>query len=257
MRSTSPTMRSMRTTRHSTGVTTRSTTSALVLAAGLTLSAALAPAPAASQTASVGVDVVSRYVWRGTDFGESMSFQPALTFGFGGLEVGAWGSYSISASGADANENDLWASYTFETASGAAFGVVLTDYYFPAPHATGFSYTDAHILEAALSFSGPEGFPVSLLAGMLVGGDPDNSLYVEAGVPIGGFGGADVGIVAGMVAGTSGFYGTDGAALVNLGVSASQDLTVTESFALPISVSYIVNPDQDRAFLVFATGFSP
>ena len=51
-------------------------------------------APVQGQTASLGADMVSRYVWRGADFGESMSVQPALTLGFGGLEVGAWGSYS-------------------------------------------------------------------------------------------------------------------------------------------------------------------
>ncbi len=211
--------------------------------------------PASAQSVSIGADVVSRYVWRGADFGESLSLQPALTFGVGGLEFGAWGSYSVSASGADANENDLWATYTFALSNGASLSLGVTDYYFPGPGADGFSYTDAHTLEFALSVSGPETFPVSVFGGML--NDDDNSLYLEASLPVAAGDDAEIGLVAGMVAGESGFYGTEGAAVVNLGVSASRALEITDSFAIPLSVSYILNPDQDRAYLVFGMSLAP
>lgn len=213
--------------------------------------------PATGQSVSIGADVVSRYVWRGADFGESLSLQPALTLGLGGLEVGAWGSYSISASGAGANENDLWATYTVELANGASVSVGATDYYFPAPGSAGFSYTEAHTLEVSLSFTGPESFPISLFGGMMARNDPDNSMYLEASLPVSAFEDVDFGIVAGMVAGASGFYGTEGTALVNLGVSASKELEITDSFAPPVSVSYIVNPDADRAYLVFGFSLAP
>ncbi|MXV96693.1 MAG: hypothetical protein F4Y07_10270 [Gemmatimonadetes bacterium] len=217
-----------------------------------------AAAPLSGQSASVGADIVSRYVWRGTDFGESLSVQPALTFGLGGLEVGAWGSYSISASGADANENDLWATYTINASNGASIAFTVTDYYFPAPGAEeGFSYTNSHTLELAVGFTGPESFPISVYGGMMARNDPDNSVYLEASLPVSAFEGVDVGLVAGMVAGASGFYGTDGAAVVNLGVSASKALEITDSFAPPVSVSYIFNPDSDRAFLVFGLSVAP
>ena len=206
-------------------------------------------APAGGQSASVGADVVSRYVWRGTDFGESMAVQPALTFSLGNLEAGAWGSYSVSRSGADGNENDLWASYTVTAGNGASISLGFTDYYFPSPDAEhGFRNADAHTLELSLGFSGPESFPVSLYGGMLVQGDENNSVYLEASFPVDAVEGVDVGLVAGMVAGESGFYGTEGAALVNLGVSAGTEVEITDSFALPVSVSWIVNPDADRAF---------
>ncbi len=220
--------------------------------------ASLVPVGAASgQSVSLGADVVSRYVWRGADFGESLSLQPALTFGLGGLEVGAWGSYSISASGADANENDLWATYTIEASSGVSFSFGVTDYYFPAPGADGFSYTDAHTLELSVAVTGPESFPVSIYGGMMARNDPDNSVYLEASLPVAAGGDVEVGLVAGIVAGASGFYGTDGAAVVNLGISASKALEITDSFAPPVSVSYILNPDQDRAYLVFGMSLSP
>lgn len=57
-----------------------------------------------AQEVQLGADVVSRYIWRGTDFGESMSVQPGLSLSVGALTVGTWASYAISAPGAGANE---------------------------------------------------------------------------------------------------------------------------------------------------------
>lgn len=228
----------------------------LALAALGTLTA-LAPIPsrAAAQSVSIGADVVSRYVWRGLDFGESMSVQPALTIGAGGLEFGAWGSYSISADGASANENDLWFTYTVTTSSGASISVGATDYYFPGPGADGFSYKSAHTWEFSLAFAGPESFPLSLFGGLI--NDDDKPMYLEAGLPLPTGEGVELGLYAGMVTAASDFYGTDGAAIVNLGITAGKDLQITDSFALPMNVSYVVNPDQDRAFLVFGISLAP
>ena len=75
---------------------------------------------------SIGADMVSRYVWRGTDFGNSASVQPALSFAHKGFEIGAWGSYAFTAAGAGANENDFYASYSTGPVS-----FTITDYYFP------------------------------------------------------------------------------------------------------------------------------
>lgn len=229
--------------------------------------------PAAAQSASIGADIVNRYVWRGIDFGESMSVQPALTFGVGGFELGAWGSYSISASGSDANENDLWASFTHELPSGASISVGVTDYYFPGPGATGFQDGEAHTQEFFASLSGPESLPVSLLAAMVQDTEDDEdiyTLYVEAGLSLPTIEGVELGAHAGLVGGKSNFYGTPDASLVNLGVTASKALQVSESFALPVTVSYILNTaasysekddgtfDKDaRAYLVFALSLAP
>ena len=211
-------------------------------------------APVWGQSASIGADVVSRYVWRGVDFGESMAVQPALTFAAGGLEFGAWGSYSISASGASANENDLWATYTVTASSGLSVAVGITDYYFPSPDAdAGFGDGEAHTVEMSLGFTGPETFPISLFGGLLT---ESSVLYAEVGVPF-EVSGVGVGLHMGFVGGESDFYGTEEAALVNLGITASKDLAITESFAVPVSVAYILNPDQERAHLVFGFSLAP
>ena len=73
---------------------------------------------------TIGADVVSRYVWRGTDYGNAVAVQPGIETAVGPIAVGAWGSWSISPGPADAsgNECDLYAS----TAVGPV-GLTVTD----------------------------------------------------------------------------------------------------------------------------------
>ena len=208
------------------------------------LSLPILPGLSAQVSVGVGADFVSRYVWRGTDFGESFSVQPGVTIGGGGFEIGAWGSYSVSGDGAGANEADLYGAYTFEAESGASFSFGVTDYYFPSPEPeAGFLSSDAHFIEPFVSISGPESAPLSLFAGMITHGG-DNDLYVEGGLGF-SLGEAEMGLAVGVVGGKSKFYETDGVAVTNLALSASKELSITESFSLPVSVSYILNPSAE------------
>ena len=236
----------------------------LLLGALLVLGPAVHAAPAAAQV-SVGADVVSRYVWRGIDFGESLSVQPSLSFSWGGLEGGAWASYAISPGGADANENDLWVSYTFNLASGASLSVGVTDYYFPSPGSEdGFFSSDAHWIEPFASLTGPESFPVSLYGAIVAQNDPDNPIYLEASLPF-TVDDVEVSVHAGLVskfvgesapaAGSAGFYGESSDGLTNVGVTASRPLRITSSFAPPLSVAYVLNPTTERSFLVMGLSF--
>lgn len=213
-----------------------------------------------AQSFSLGADMVSRYVWRGTDFGESASVQPALSFSQGGFEIGTWASYSFSADGAGANEHDIWIGYTVEAGEAGSFSFGVTDYYFPAPGGSDFfdfsgDGEGSHWIEPFMSYTGPEKFPVTLYGALFAHNDPDNSLYLEASLPI-KVDGVELGLTAGAVSGESAFYGTDGFAFVNLGLAASKAIPITEQFALPINVAYILNPDTERSFLVFGFGLS-
>ena len=210
---------------------------------------------------SLGADVVSRYVWRGTDFGESMSFQPSLAFSAGGFEIGTWASYSVSADGASGNEHDLYAAYSFDLGNESSLSLGVTDYYFPAPDGTNWSNFDgdgdgAHWIELMGSFSGPSSFPLTLSGLLMVHNDPDGSLYLEASYPVSAPG-VDLGITLGMAANKSDFYSVDSFSLINLGLSAAKDLPITDSFALPLSVSYILNPTHERSYLVFGISLFP
>lgn len=215
--------------------------------------AAFAGVPAQAQV-SMGADVVSRYVWRGVDFGDSWAIQPALSFAGGGFEVGAWASYGTQG----ANESDLYVSYTAETESGAAFSLGLNNYFFPGP---GADFTDLgdHAWEPFISFSGPESFPLELLVGVVdaeVEGKDETTAYVELGAPF-SKGGADLRVHIGVVGGDSGFYGVTGASVTTLGIAASKPIAVGESFEIPVALSYVVNPDAGVSFLIFGVTLSP
>ena len=225
--------------------------------APLVLAGLLGAGSLSAQTLSAGADIVSRYVWRGYDFGESMAVQPSLSLEAWGFEVGAWGSYSVSASGAGANEVDVGASYTLKISEeGMAVSAGITDYYFPSPGGLGFREAEAHNPELFATLLGPESRPFTLFGGVML--DADASVYVEAGVPVLMDAGVELDVHAGAVAGESAFYETEKAALVSVGVTARRSLRITESYAPPVSVSFIVNPDRKgRAFLVFTLGLVP
>ncbi|MBN1782206.1 hypothetical protein JW948_13825 [bacterium] len=187
----------------------------------------------------LGADVVSRYVWRGTDFGNSASVQPALSYTAGSLEIGAWGSFALTDGGA--NENDLYMTYSVGN-----FGITLTDYYFPVPgQMEAFNYADAdgfHWLEASASFAAGD---FSVLVGMFFSGDPDNSMYVELGY--GFYEKDDVSASLTVAAGNGVYlYESEDLNLVNVGLAVAGG---------PVTVSYIVNPQAETNFLVFGYSF--
>ena len=228
----------------------------------LTLLFCIAPGAVLAQSVAIGADVASRYVWRGYDFGESFSVQPTLEYTQGPVSVGSWASYSISADGSGANEHDLYLSVV---AGPVSLGV--TDYYFPTPPdllgedattAEFFNFdgggNGAHYVEPFVSYQGPGSFPIALYAAAFVYNDPDHSVYLEASYPF-VIDGVDLGVTLGAVPLESSFYGTDGFSIVNIGLSASKAVSITESFALPLSVSYILNPDMERTYLVFGISF--
>ena len=79
--------------------------------------------------ASVGVDLVSGYIWRGQDLG-GVSIQPSLGIAYKGFTLGAWGSVGFES--ADTKEFDLTFGYSI-----GGFSVSVTDYWFNSQVATG------------------------------------------------------------------------------------------------------------------------
>ena len=212
----------------------------LLFAAPLLFALALSAVPADAGV-GFGADVVNRYVWRGTDFGNAVTVQPGMSISHGYIEVGAWSSWAISSG--DANELDLYASF-----SSGPIGITLTDYYFPGltDNDDFFSYSDedeVHILEISASLA-PDGVPLSAVVAYNFSGDPDDSFWAEATYDLGELEQTAVSVTVGF---GNGFYTTDtDPALVSIGLNMGKG----DYFA-----SYILNPDKESAFLVFGRSF--
>ena len=183
---------------------------------------------------TIGTDIVSRNVWRGTDFGNAAALQPYIEFKKGKFTLGAWSSWAVNSG--SANENDIYVS-----ADLGSFSLTVTDYFFPA-YSGGdkiFDYsekTGSHFVEISL---GSTLGPVGITGGYFLI-DPDKSIYLEAS-----YGPFLFGAGSGMHT-IEGEEEKDSFQVVNIGLTASRD---------NFSASYIINPDQETSFLVFGVNF--
>lgn len=190
---------------------------------------------------SLGADLMSRYVWRGTDFGGSPSIQPYIELSTGNFVLGAWGAYTTNLPGAQ--EADLYAGYTFSD----VFSLTLTDYYFPMDDMSDeyFDFDNSHSLEVSGELA-LDNF--SLLAGKFFAGADDQSLYFEAGY--------DFGVINAFIGAGDEAYTTDGEFnLVNIGIGTSKEIKLTDYFSLPMSGSVILNPESESLFMVVGVSF--
>jgi hypothetical protein len=226
-----------------------------------------------AQELLVGSDICNRYVWRGLDLGgKSPSIQPWMKFNFGNeknaFTIGAWGAFSVA--GTSNEETDLYFSYTYSNLITAT----ITDYFFPGLN-TGskdkyFEWgkeDTGHILEGSIAFNGTDKIPFTLLFAVnLYGNDArrDNgdifmSKYLEIGYKT-KIKETDLNLFAGAALdnpeGTeTAFYLNEKPGIINLGIKASRQIKITESFSLPVSCSFSANPALDKVYLVFGVSF--
>jgi hypothetical protein len=195
-----------------------------------------------SYSQDFGADLVSSYVWRGTQFGSGSHIQPYMDIGSGNLTGGVWGSFPTSAKGGG-NELDLWVSYDF-----GPLALTITNYTFPGEGGVyskdeGLFNGDYTELSASTSIGG-----VDLSAGYFT---EVEALYIELGTSIGA---VDVALGYGDDQ-SDPFYADGGSGIVNMSFSGSKDIQISDSYALPVFGSFIINPEAETAFLVFGISF--
>ena len=196
--------------------------------------------PAFADT-TVGVDAVSKYVWRGTAVGSGVAVQPSVDytintgsglFAEGGTTIGLWGNYSL-ANGTN-DEINIALNQTVGSAT-----VTVTDYYFPfAAGGEGnsfFEFADdgGHALEVGVSVDVAN---ASLFVGRFVSGAAKDDTYAELSYPLSDDFSLVLGVGDGALA-TGGDF-----ALVNAGLAVTGDSGYGASFT--------VNPDAETAFFV-------
>jgi hypothetical protein len=188
----------------------------------------------------ITTSVMSRYNWRGLDFGGSPSIQPTFSYTAGNLSVGLWGAYATNGNPAG-TEIDIYASYAL-----GDFSIIVTDYTFP--DAAPFLDETQHFVEVGLAYAS-ESIPITAFVGAFVLNDDENSIYGELGYSLG-----DVGLFLGFTPSETAMYGTGKAGIVNTGLSYSKPLVISESLTVSLSSKFIVNPYAKNGFLLF--GFS-
>lgn len=217
-----------------------------------------------SATVNCGVDLVSRYIWRGLNIGDAPSIQPSLAVAYAGFELGAWGAYSTSNNATATDEIDFWLSYTHQAANSISFTVIATDYTFPNSGVKFFNFNDyddddgpgAHTLEIGAGITGPQSFPIGFYAYMNVYNDAGNNTYFQVDYPV-TVGETGLNFFAGAAGGAEdnpGYYGTDDFQVVHLGVTATKKVKISGDFSLPVFVTYSLNPEEEISYLLL--GFS-
>jgi len=207
----------------------------------------------------------SRYIWRGLPLGGAYpSIQPTLELNKSKFTLGAFGAFSTS--GIIPNQEvDLYASYTFLK---DMFTFTVTDYFFPTDTVkyNYFNYdkkSTGHVFETSLKFNGTDKIPFTLLIATNVhgndarkaNGDITYSTYVELGytkkvkeTTLNVFIGSSLNTPGNDM---PGYYATTKSGIINLGLTASKDIVITDKFSLPVSTSLIFNPDAKKIFFVF------
>ncbi|HPI21165.1 MAG TPA: hypothetical protein PKY56_12430 [Candidatus Kapabacteria bacterium] len=218
-----------------------------------------------SSKLSVGADLVSRYVFRGVDYGNSPSIQPYISFNYSGFEIGYWGAISMSNY---YKEVDLYLKYSI-----AGFTVSLSDYYVPsvtgepASKDTRYFVFDnkmtAHTIEAGLEYQFPESFPLKVFGAVYFFGNDkywgynqekdeigENyySSYFEIGYPL-NISDIKLDFFLGLTPKAGAFGNSFG--VVNLGITSKKNIKLSSEFELPLKSSLIFNPQESIVHFVF------
>jgi hypothetical protein len=182
---------------------------------------------------TVGADLVSSYVWRGSNAG-AFSIQPTIKYVSGGFSIGGWGSGDL-VTGAP-QEADLFALYAFK--SGLSLGV--TDYHY---NSSKLFADKVHAVEANVGFTtGKFSLSGNYIFNSASGSVGDDK-YFEAGYQ---FNSAKFFVGAG-----DGWYTNDATFQVcNIGITATKTLKISDSFSIPLTGSIIVNPNKEQIFYV-------
>ena len=114
---------------------------------------------------SVGADLVSSYVWRGT-YQTKAAFQPAAGLSLGNFSLSAWGSTEFVG---PQKEVDFTLGYSI-----AGLSLAITDYWWSGEQAfkyLKYGYGTEHYWEGSIGYTLPiESFPLSLSVNTMFAG---------------------------------------------------------------------------------------
>ena len=205
--------------------------------------------------AKIAADLVSGYVWRGQDLG-NVSIQPSVSVGYKGLSLSAWGSVGFEKS--DTKEFDLTLGYGI-----GGFSVSVTDYWFN--NREGYFHYGTH--NTMHTFEAQIGYDFGFLSvnwytnfagnvGYTAEGNRAYASYIALKAPF-RLGGLNWLAGVGATPWENDFYngGKNGFAVCEIGVKATKELRITDSWTLPIFAQAVWNPATEGAYFVAGLSF--
>ena len=187
--------------------------------------------------ASVGADVVSKYIWRGQDLG-GVSVQPSVSLAYKGLSLTAWGSIGFDSD--DDKEIDLTLGY--ETGN---FSVSVTDYWY-------LEYSGEHTFEAQVGYD--FGFLGVNWFTNFAGDDDEYASYISVTAPFSLIG-LDWEAEVGATPWGTDYYGTDKFSVCDLSLGASKDIRITKSYSTSLFAKATFNPTTEKFYATFGICF--
>lgn len=212
-------------------------------------------APAKSKVeATLGLDVVSQFIWRGMKQG-SAALQPTAGVSWQGLSLSAWGNVGF-ADWNDFKEIDLTLSYTIK---GLTIGI--TDYWTTEAGTPYFNYKKNetnHVFEASVGYD--FGFLRASWQTIFAGNDGLNksdkraySSYFELTAPF-RLATCDWEGTVGVVPYATSYYDCDGFRCTNITLRVTKAIEVTDRFKIPLFLQLTGNPNSRD--LYFVGGFT-
>lgn len=204
--------------------------------------------------ASVSVDLVSGYLWRGQDLG-NVSIQPSVGVSYKGFSLSGWGSVGLDKE--DTKEFDLTLGY----ATGG-FSISVTDYWFDggAGYFHYSAHNTTHVFEAQVGY---DFGPVALNwftnfagdDGVNKDGDRAYSSYLSVAAPF-RLGGLEWTAEVGATPWATTFYndGANGFEVCDISLGVAKEVKVSDSFSLPVFAKATWNPATEGAY--FAVGMT-
>lgn len=217
-----------------------------------------------SSPLAIGIDATyaSAYYWRGASAGAGTSFlQPSLDISYttGPVAVGANVWYSQGIERPDEHDHELEdnSEIDYTVYLGASLGVVdvsagVIDYVIP----NSFPFAEGHVLEANAGVS-INALPIdnSITFYVNLAGDDDSSMYLAPSLGT-SYKNLGIGLTAGLVLGESEFYGTEGAALVDITPSISYTIPGDAETSVSFNIGYNPNSDLKMSYVTIGTSFS-
>lgn len=211
----------------------------------------------------LSLDWQTKYVWRGMEMMAEESspvFYPSISYSKSGFYVYAMGGYSLNGV---YSEVDLGFSYAYKWLT-----IAINDYYYPTTTIANDRYFDfnktttGHWLEGTLTIA-PENIPAYILfsnffygADKKLDGKQAYSTYVELGTHYDFLESNRLALAVGTALNESCYNGYgQGLGICNIELKYTHTLHFDNDWALPLNVSYIINPIREKSFVNFSTSF--